>query len=100
MGILVCSSVMSTGSDQDGVTFAVSYGAWILIVESPTKAIQWQLSHDVPGPAAKSANLHLPRNPTSLQLLDAIRSVDADAPSVELVRQFIQNYPGFVDGTV
>jgi hypothetical protein len=86
-------------SDQNGVTFAVSYGAWILIVESPTKAIQWRLSHDVPGPGAKYANLHLPRNPTSVQLLDAIRSVDADAPSVELVRKFIQYYPGFVDGT-
>jgi hypothetical protein len=87
------------GSDQGEVSLAVSYGAWILIVESPTKAIQWRLSLDVPGPSAKYANLHLPRNPTSLQLLDAIRSVDADAPSVELVRKFTQYYPGFVDGT-
>ena len=44
------------------------------------------------------ANLGLPRNPTSLQLLDAIRSIDAEAPSVELVKKFIQYYPGFVDG--
>jgi hypothetical protein len=89
---------MSIFSDQNEVFFAVNYGSWILTVESPTKSIQWRLNNDVPGPAAKSANLHLPRNPTSTQLRDAIRSVDADAPSVELVRKFTQYYPGFVDG--
>ena len=75
---------------------SLNYGEWILTVESPTKAIQWWLRADVPGPGAKSANLS--RNPTSLQVLDAIRSVDADAPSVELIRKFNQYYPGFVDG--
>ena len=89
---------MSIFSDQNEFSLAVNYGAWILIVESPTKAIQWRLSHDAPGPGARYANLRLPRNPTSLQLLDAIRSVDAEAPSVELVRKFNQYDPGFVDG--
>ena len=90
---------MSTGADSTE-TFskpvAVSYGAWILIADSPPTKNQWQLSHDVPGPEAMFANLNLPPKPTSLELLDAIRSIDAEAPSVELVEKFIQFYPGHV----
>jgi hypothetical protein len=44
------------------------------------------------------ANLNVPTMPTSFQLVDAIRSIDVEAPSVELVQKFIQFYPGYVGG--
>jgi hypothetical protein len=44
------------------------------------------------------ADLNIPAKPTYLRLVDAIRSIDAAAPSVELVRKFIQFYPGLVGG--
>jgi hypothetical protein len=42
--------------------------------------------------------LDLPPKPTSLQLLGAIRSIDAEAPSSELVKKFIQFYPDHIGG--
>jgi hypothetical protein len=47
-------------------------------------------------PEAVFAKLNVPTKPTSLELLDAIRSIDAEAPSVELVEKFVQFYPGRV----
>jgi hypothetical protein len=72
---------------------AVSYGAWILIADSPPTRNQWQLSLDVPGPEAMFATLNVPSKPTSSELVGAIRSIDAEAPSVGLVEKFIQCYP-------
>ena len=92
---------MSTGagpSETFSQPVAVSYGAWILIADSPPTRNQWQLSHDVPGPEAMFAILKVPTKPTSLELLDAIRSIDPQAPSVGLVEKFILFYPGRVVG--
>jgi hypothetical protein len=77
---------------------AVSYGAWILSAESPAENIQWRLTLDVPGPRGMFVWLDLPPKPTSLQLLGAIRSIDAEAPSSELVKKFIQFYPDHIGG--
>jgi hypothetical protein len=93
---------VSTPSDQAGnfqSPVAVSRGAWVLSAESPIGNIQWRLSLDVPGPDAMFADLNVPAKLTSFQLVDAIRSIDAEAPSVELVRKFIQFYPGLVGGS-
>jgi hypothetical protein len=90
---------VSTGADSSesfSQPVAVSYGAWILIADSPPTRHRWQLSHDVPGPEGMFAVLNVPTKPTSLELLDAIRSIDAEAPSVELVEKFIHVYPSRV----
>jgi hypothetical protein len=75
----------------------VSGGAWILSGPSAEDG-RWGLALDVLSPRAKFAHLDLPSKPSSSQLTQAIRLTYAEAPSAELVQEFIHLYPGHVSG--
>jgi hypothetical protein len=76
---------------------AISVGGWILSAESLDEKTKWRLTLDVPGPNGMFVWLDIPPKPTSLQLRGAIRSIDVEAPSTELVEKFMHFYPGHID---